>query len=171
MAIPQTFDEAFTRVKELVSIFQHHEERYLSPGYSEAQARLDFIDKFWIALGWDLNHEHQTDPYKQEVKVERGVATSEFRKRAAYAFLAPNPKIKKAHIEAVTIHTLDLTNTLERVQHDRFVQLVDQMLKAKQQLASARTERDQTFYESKCATLDRQIDNLVYELYDLTPEE
>jgi hypothetical protein len=22
-----------------------------------------------------------------------------------------------------------------------------------------------------CATLDRQIDNLVYELYDLTPEE
>ena len=39
------------------------------------------------------------------------------------------------------------------------------------QLASARTERDQTFYESKCATLDRQIDNLVYELYDLTPNE
>ena len=23
----------------------------------------------------------------------------------------------------------------------------------------------------KCATLDRQIDNLVYELYDLTPDE
>ena len=45
------------------------------------------------------------------------------------------------------------------------------MLEAKQQLASARTERDQTFYESKCATLDRQIDNLVYELYDLRPEE
>ncbi len=51
MAIPQTFDEAFTRVKELVSIFQQNEERYLSPGYSEAQARLDFIDRFWIALG------------------------------------------------------------------------------------------------------------------------
>ena len=51
------------------------------------------------------------------------------------------------------------------------VQLVDQMLEAKQQLASARTERDQAFYESKCATLDRQIDNLVYERYDLTPEE
>jgi hypothetical protein len=25
--------------------------------------------------------------------------------------------------------------------------------------------------ESKCATLDRQIDRLVYELYDLTAEE
>ena len=31
--------------------------------------------------------------------------------------------------------------------------------------------RDKAFYESKCASLDRQIDNLVYELYDLTPEE
>ena len=36
---------------------------------------------------------------------------------------------------------------------------------------SARAEQDQTFYESKCATLDRQIDTLVYELYDLTPAE
>jgi len=26
-------------------------------------------------------------------------------------------------------------------------------------------------YENKCATLDRQIDNLVYELYDLSPDE
>jgi hypothetical protein len=34
------------------------------------------------------------------------------------------------------------------------------------QLASARTERDKTFYGSKCATLDLQIEKLVYELYD-----
>jgi len=28
-----------------------------------------------------------------------------------------------------------------------------------------------TYYESKCATFDRQIDSLVYELYELTPDE
>jgi hypothetical protein len=49
------------------------------------------------------------------------------------------------------------------------VQLVDQMLEARKQLAAARSEGD--FYESKCATLDRQIDSLVSELYDLTPDE
>ena len=49
------------------------------------------------------------------------------------------------------------------------VQLVDQMLEAKKQLVVARSEGH--FYESKCSTLDRQIDSLVYELYDLTPEE
>ena len=46
-----------------------------------------------------------------------------------------------------------------------------QIVEAKKQVASARTERDKTFYENKCATLDRQIDNLVYELYELTPGE
>jgi hypothetical protein len=51
------------------------------------------------------------------------------------------------------------------------VQLVEQMLDAKKQLAAARTERDKTFYESKCASLDRQIDELVYELNGLKPEE
>lgn len=104
MAIPQTFNEAFARVKELVSIFSENEARYLSPGYSEAQARLDFIDKFWIALGWDVNHEQQTDPYKQEVKVERKVATSEFRKRADYAFLAPNFRDVRFFVEAKKPH-------------------------------------------------------------------
>ena len=107
MAIPQTFDQAFTRIQELVSIFKENEARYTAPGYSEAQARLDFIDKFWIALGWDVNHEQQTD----------------------------------------------------------------QMLEAKKPLSAARSEGDKTFHESKCGTLDRQIDNLVYELYDLTPDE
>ena len=49
------------------------------------------------------------------------------------------------------------------------VQLVDQMLEAKKQLVVARSEGH--FYESKYSTLDRQIDSLVYELYDFTPAE
>lgn len=74
-------------------------------------------------------------------------------------------------MEQVPIRPIDDRIAADKTRRDRMVQLVDQMLEAKQQLASARTERDQTFYESKCATLDRQIDNLVYELYDLTDDE
>ncbi len=51
------------------------------------------------------------------------------------------------------------------------VHFVDQMLDAKKQLANAKTDKDKTYYENKCASLDRQIDRLVYELYELTPEE
>lgn len=98
--IPQSFDEAYERVKHLVSIFRQNEKRYLSSAYPEAQARLDFIDKFWIALGWDVNHEMQTNPYEQEVKVERGVAMSAGRKRADYAFLASNFRDVLFYVEA-----------------------------------------------------------------------
>ena len=98
--IPQTFEQAFERVKQLSSIFQRNERQYLSASYSEAQARLDFIDKFWIALGWDVNHEHQTNPYEQEVKVERGVNVSVARKRSDYAFLAPNFRDVLFYVEA-----------------------------------------------------------------------
>ena len=103
MAIPLTFDEAFERAKQLVTIFSENEAKYLSPGYSEAQARLEFIDKFWIALGWDVNRETQHDPYKQDVQVERGVATSEFRKRAdsirlPLHFRTAELKVSKFHL-------------------------------------------------------------------------
>ena len=77
----------------------------------------------------------------------------------------------KQYFGELPIRSIEFSNKTEKTQHDVIVQLVDQMLEAKEQLASARTERDKTFYENKCATLDRQIDTLVYELYDLTPEE
>jgi hypothetical protein len=38
-------------------------------------------------------------------------------------------------------------------------------------MAGAKTEKDKTYYEGKCAALDRQIDKLVYELYGLTEAE
>lgn len=34
-----------------------------------------------------------------------------------------------------------------------------------------KTDSDKTYLERKCATLDKQIDELVYQLYGLTEEE
>ena len=56
--MPTAFDQAFRRVKELVADFRANEKFYLSPAYQEQEARRDFIDKFWLALGWDVNHEN-----------------------------------------------------------------------------------------------------------------
>lgn len=86
----QSLSAAFERVEQLVSDFSRNEKHYLSSDYLEAQARLDFIDKFWIALGWDVNHERQKNPYEQEVKVELSVESKGRKKKADYAFLAPN---------------------------------------------------------------------------------
>ena len=87
--MPTAFDEAFSRVKELVADFKANENFYLSPQFSEAQARKDYIDKFFMALGWDVNHDTQKNPYEQEVKIEKNESGSQ--RRADYAFfLGPN---------------------------------------------------------------------------------
>lgn len=85
------FDKSFDTVKALVLDFEKNKNHYFSSKYQEAEVRKDFIDKFWIALGWDVNHDHQKNPYEQEVKVERGISVGAARKRADYAFyITPN---------------------------------------------------------------------------------
>ena len=59
----------------------------------------------------------------------------------------------------------------EKQSHDRIVSLVTQMLEAKKQLQSIKTDKDKTYYENKCTDLDLAIDQEVYKLYSLTPEE
>jgi len=98
------FDEAFEKVKNLAATFKANESRYLSPEYQEAEARKDFIDKFFMALGWDVNHEDQTNPYAQEVKVERA-SGGPSQRRADYAFyLAPNFRDVRFYVEAKKPH-------------------------------------------------------------------
>ena len=59
------FEKAHRLVSQLADDFRTHEQKYLSPNYQEAEARKDFIDKFFIALGWDVNHDTQKNPYEQ----------------------------------------------------------------------------------------------------------
>ena len=94
-------DIALERIAVLVKSFHHGHSHYKSTAYAEAEARKDFIDKLWIALGWDVNHDQQTNPYEQEVKVERGVAIAGSQRRADYAFyLAPHFHDVRFFVEA-----------------------------------------------------------------------
>ncbi|MCX7044207.1 MAG: hypothetical protein NTX50_01805 [Candidatus Sumerlaeota bacterium] len=86
-----TLDEAFAIVQKLAADFHASEAHYLSPAYQESEVRKDFIDKFFIALGWDVYHDEQKNPFQQEVKVERSVSAGDSQRRADYAFyVAPN---------------------------------------------------------------------------------
>jgi len=52
-----------------------------------------------------------------------------------------------------------------------FINLVDQMLETQKKLHSAQTDSDKKFYKQKSNILDKQIDKLVYGLYELNDEE
>ena len=100
-AADAAFEKAFATVQTLVENFHANEKFYLSPQFSEADARLSFIDKFWMALGWDVNHETQTNPYQQEVKVEKQGTGAAVGKRADYAFsVAPDFHNVRFYVEA-----------------------------------------------------------------------
>ncbi len=73
--------------------------------------------------------------------------------------------------DKLPIRTIDFTKPPEKAAHDRLVELVEKMLGAKKSLAAAQTDKDKQFYQRFCESLDNQIDNLVYQLYELTQDE
>lgn len=97
------FEKAHEEITALARQFEKGVSHYLSASYQEAETRKDFIDKFFIALGWDVNHDRQQNPYEQEVKVEKGQRQQQSvaQKRADYAFYtAPNFKDVQFFVEA-----------------------------------------------------------------------
>src|SRR3972149_11321730 len=75
--------------------------------------------------------------------------------RYIYQYLAQLPIIKSE--DANTYNKLET--------------LADQILTAKKQLQQAKTESDKDYLQRKCESIDKQIDQLVYQLYGLTEEE
>jgi type I restriction-modification system DNA methylase subunit len=99
--LAQTFEEAFRLVRKLAEDFRRNEAEFLSPAYNETAVREVFINRFWMALGWDVTHETQKNPYECEVTVERNVNVEGRGKRADYSFaVAPNFRDVRFFVEA-----------------------------------------------------------------------
>ncbi len=71
----------------------------------------------------------------------------------------------------IPVFKIDFTNKLQKKKHDQTVALVDQMLDFHKQLAQAKLPQQKTVLNRQIEATDRQIDELVYELYGLTEEE
>ena len=59
----------------------------------------------------------------------------------------------------------------DKARHDRMVALVEQMLSLHKKLAAANTDHEKTNLQRRIDAIDRRIDRLVYDLYELTDEE
>jgi hypothetical protein len=59
-------------IRKLVEQFERDKYFYLSKQYLEAQARQDFIDRFFEALGWDIDNKAGLSPFEREVLLEKG---------------------------------------------------------------------------------------------------
>jgi len=72
------------------------------------------------------------------------------------------PQVKASKLESIPIPHLNDSQALA------LNQLVNQIREAKRQALAAHTERDKMFFDGRFLSLDRQIDTLVYSIYDLT---
>ena len=73
MADPSSFREA---LRELVRKFEKDKNHYLQKGYPEAQVRIDFLNPFFDALGWDIENKAHKPPHDRDVIVELSPETS-----------------------------------------------------------------------------------------------
>jgi type I restriction-modification system DNA methylase subunit/predicted type IV restriction endonuclease len=74
-------------------------------------------------------------------------------------------------LSQLPIRITNFTNQKEKSRHDQIVRLVNLMLDLNKQLTKTKTPQSRTIIQRQIETIDRQIDELVYELYDLTKEE
>jgi len=85
----------------------------------------------------------------------------------------PNANVVPDIIRTFPIRRIDFDNPTEKKMHDDLVALVDRMLELNKRLASIRNtpcnKRDELLREIN--RTDKEIDNLVYDLYELTAEE
>ena len=74
-------------------------------------------------------------------------------------------------IRHLPIRAIDFSDPADVARHDRMVALVEGMLALQGKLAAATLAADKQLYQRQIAATDRQIDQLVYELYGLGEEE
>ena len=101
---------------------------------------------FWFLIG------HISIPF--------GVRAGKFRYRLIYQYM-----------EKVPIRKIDINNADDVIKHDSLVGLVERMSELHKKKAGEDNPDTSRLIETQNRATDRQIDRLVYDLYDLTPEE
>ncbi|MFA4843951.1 MAG: TaqI-like C-terminal specificity domain-containing protein [Candidatus Margulisiibacteriota bacterium] len=73
-------------VIELVERFERNLEEYKSGRYNETQLRIEFLDPFFEALGWDINNKEGRAPAYRDVTHEDRLSVGEWTKSPDYCF-------------------------------------------------------------------------------------
>jgi len=84
--MPRAFEQCREDIARLVKHFAANREAYRAPGYKEAQARSEFIDPLFVALGWDVHNEAGAAPQYREVIPEPSLDVGGQAKAPDYVF-------------------------------------------------------------------------------------
>ena len=88
-----------------------------------------------------------------------------------FRLTSTNNNVGTNELECMPFRTIDFSGSIDRAHHDHMVELVQQMLDLHKRLVAAKTPDEKTRLQRQIDATDRRIDQLVYELYNLTDEE
>jgi len=77
---------ALKKISELVEKFGENVELLKRIDYNEKQTRIEFINPFFKALGWDIDNEQNLLESYQEVRHEDKIKVNEYKKAPDYSF-------------------------------------------------------------------------------------
>jgi hypothetical protein len=86
-------------------------------------------------------------------------------------FKASFPQVTIFSLSQVPIRKIDFKKPADKTRHDKLVMLVDKMLALTPKLRAAKGEAERATLQNAVTATDRQIDEAVYALYALTPDE
>jgi hypothetical protein len=81
------------------------------------------------------------------------------------------PQFPTKKLGEVPIRTINFKNPVDKSKHNKIVKLVERMLDLHKKLAAAKVPDEKTKIQRQINNTDKQIDQLVYDLYSLTDEE
>jgi len=80
-------------------------------------------------------------------------------------------EIKVIYVLRLPIRIVDFADSVERSTHDQIAQLVTDIQELHRRLHAAKTDHEKSLIQRQIKETDKQIDQLVYELYGLTDKE
>ncbi len=88
MVVAKTFEEGQQAIARLVEFYRANRHAFLEPQYTEAEARQQFIDGIFMALGWNVRNEGegQLPPHDREVVIEQSTEVEGHRTAPDYTF-------------------------------------------------------------------------------------
>ena len=81
------------------------------------------------------------------------------------------PKIKKSEIESIPVSKIDFNSKSNKNQYNEIIKHVDLLLKLNEDLKSEKLQSKIEQIKTRIEHSEEKINQLVYELYELTPEE
>jgi type I restriction-modification system DNA methylase subunit len=88
-----------------------------------------------------------------------------------YDLSFPTLHVQRSEVAKLPIRVIDFSNPDDVAKHDKMVGLVERMLDLNKKKAAEKNPETLRRLETQIAATDRQIDRLVYELYELSDEE